>query len=77
MKRFVSVNAAFGRDGTMVPIRIIWDNGAEYPVSDVIAVKYFPTAKTADGGIKFTCIVLGKIRELYFEGHRWYIDPKI
>ena len=29
----------------------------------------------ADGSmcVKFTCVILGKIRELYFEEQRWYI----
>ena len=67
MKRFVTVNASFQADGSMFPVKIIWDNGAEYPISNVIGVKFYPTVKSVKGGVKFTCVILGKIREVYFE----------
>ena len=73
MKRFVTVNASFQADGSMFPVKIIWDNGAEYPISNGIGVKFYPTVKSVKGGVKFTCVILGKIRELYFEEQRWYI----
>ena len=63
MKRFLTVKARFHADGSMLPIKIIRENGAEYLISNVI-------------GVKFTCVILGKIRELYFEEQRWYIIKK-
>ncbi len=76
MKRFLTVKARFHADGSMLPLIIIRDNGAEYPNSNVIGVKFYPTVMAVKGGVKFTCVILGKIRELYFEEQRWYIIKK-
>lgn len=73
MKKFIRLCAEFQRDGTMVPQRIIWENGAEYPISEIIDVRYFKPDKDGILGIKYTCIILGKIREIYYDDARWYV----
>ncbi len=73
MKKYIRINAKFECDGTMLPVRIIWHNGAEYPVSEVIDVRYFKPDNQGALGIKYTCIILGKIRDIYFDSVRWYI----
>ena len=73
MKKYIRIDAKFERDGTMLPIRITWDNGAEYPISEVIDVRYFKTDTKGATGIKYTCIILGKIRDVYFDSVRWYV----
>ncbi|MBR1481820.1 MAG: hypothetical protein IJ598_02500 [Ruminococcus sp.] len=73
MKKYIRINAEFEQDGTMIPVRIIWDNGAEYPISEVIDVRYFKPESSGKIGIKYTCIILGKIRDVYFEDARWYV----
>ena len=55
MKKYIRIDAKFERDGTMLPIKIIWDNGAEYPISEVIDVRYFKTDTKGATGIKYTC----------------------
>jgi len=36
-------------------------------------VRYFKTDTKGATGIKYTCIILGKIRDVYFDSVRWYV----
>ena len=74
MKKYIRIDAIFERDGTMLPVRIIWDNGAEYPISEVIDVRYFKPDLNEATGLKHTCLILGKHREIYFDSMRWYVS---
>ena len=74
MKKYIRIVVEFERDGTLLPIRIIWDNGAEYPISKILDVRYFSSERERASGIKYTCLIRGKTREIFFDRSRWYVS---
>ena len=73
MKRFVSVRATFEEGGNIVPEFITWDAEHIYPISKVIDIRYKKLLDNRAREIKFTCVILGKIRYLYYDERRWYV----
>ncbi len=73
MKRFVSVRATFEEGGNIVPEIITWDENHCYPISKVIDIRYKRLPDKRKCEIKFTCVILGKIRYLFYDEKRWYV----
>lgn len=73
MKRFVQVRATFEEGGSIVPETITWDAEHCYPISKVIDIRYKKLLDERKREIKFTCVILGKIKYLYYDERRWYV----
>ncbi len=72
MKRYVSVKVMFEENGNIVPEAITWDEEHCYPISKIIDIRCKKiTAKITE--IKFTCVILGQIKYLYYDEKRWYV----
>ena len=59
-------------DGSIHPLRVIWEDGRQYPVD---AVKYVtPAAETRSGGsgIRYTLVIKRQEKNFFEDEGRWF-----
>lgn len=73
MDKFVKVTATFDCDGNLTPENIIWSEQKNYPISRVTDIRYTTSPENQKAEIRYTCIIHGKEKFLFFEGNRWFV----
>ncbi len=76
MKKYVKVNATFDCDGNLMPKYICWDDEKKFPIDKITDVRYAASLKAGGAGIRYTCMILGKEKYLFFEENRWFVEAK-
>lgn len=64
---YVPVQLTMNECGQMRPERIIWEDGRQFEIDRVSAVRPAYSAKAGGQGDRYTVFVRGKQRYLYFE----------
>lgn len=77
-RRDVEVVARFGRDGTLSPTAIIWEDGREFLVDRILDTRRAASLKAGGQGIRYTCRILGRERYLWYDDieHLWFVEAK-
>lgn len=77
-RKYVAVVAGFRPDGTIVPLRVVWDD-ITYTVDRVLSRRYTPDPDTGGVGWKFRVLIEGREHVLWFmrdtdisNVSRWY-----
>lgn len=72
-KRYVEVDVRFSTEGRLRPLQIVFDAGRVYTIDQVRDV----CRRAADvGGVgdRYTCVIQGQERYLWFEKGRWFVE---
>ena len=74
----VEVTAKFSREGGVRPLSLVWEDGRTLSVDKVKAVEHAPARVGALLPVRYTCVILGKERWLYFEPERqrWFVEAR-
>lgn len=82
-KVYVQVNVQFREDGIMLPREIIWEDGVRYEIDRVTGIRQAAAMKAGGQGDRYTIMVHGMQRYLFFErcanqtGNnigRWFVE---
>ena len=82
-KKYVDVEVAFRSDGLMLPRALVWDDGRRYEIDRVRAVQSAPALKAGGAGDRYTVMICGRERYLFFEHSvnpddkrlgRWFVE---
>ena len=73
MKNFVKVIVSFDCDGTLTPKVIIWDDAQSFNIDKITDIRFTPSPKNEKAGIRYTCLIHGNQRYLFFENSRWFV----
>lgn len=75
-KVYVEILARFLRGGGMRPTFVVWEDGKRYAVDRVRFVERAPAHVGSVLPMRYTCIVAGRERRLYFETEemRWFVE---
>ena len=85
IRQYVTVRVDFGDDGVMLPRGIVWTDGREYPIDRVKDIRSAPAQKAGGQGDRYTVLVAGQERFLFFEHNadygserigRWFVEIK-
>ena len=85
-KAYVGVNAEFNSDGVMFPRSLIWEDGITYEIDRVIDIRPSFAAKAGGQGDRYTIMVQGQRRYLFFERStnvkgnvigRWFVERRV
>jgi hypothetical protein len=76
-KVYVKVTAAFGSDGRLTPLSLIWEDGQEYHIDRVLDVRPSPALKAGGQGDRYTIRTCGKESFLFFERSPKINDPNL
>lgn len=72
-KRYIDVVVVQKKDGSMIPIYLYWENGRKYKIDKVIS-KERRVSKVGGCGIRYTCLIHGYRRNLFYEKDKWFIE---
>ncbi len=75
-KKYIDVVVLHSKHGTISPVFIIWEDGTKYSVEKILQVIPKSSLKVNGDGIRYTCKIHGKIRYLFFEQNKWFIETK-
>lgn len=85
-KTYVAVDVHFNEDGMMLPRRITWEDGQSYDIDRVKQIRQAAAAKAGGQGDRYTVVVNGMERYLFFERStkltgnnigRWFVERKM
>jgi len=80
------VNAEFNSDGVMLPRSLIWEDGITYEIDRVVDIRPSYAAKAGGQGDRYTIMVHGQRKFLFFErttnmtGNiigRWFVERRV
>jgi hypothetical protein len=84
VKVYVSVNASFDADGTMIPTDLVFD-GRRYQIDKVLDIRQAAAMKAGGQGDRYTVRINGQQSYLFFERStnlsgnnigRWFVERK-
>lgn len=76
IKKYVQVIADFSPDGDLMPLRVIWDDGQEFEITNVTDIAPRKYSKCGGVGVRYTCQIGRAKTFLYFEGNKWFVEAK-
>lgn len=75
-KVFVDVTAFFTKEGKLMPVSFIWEDGVIYEIEKVYGWVKAASLKVGGQGIRYKCRVKGKEVYLFLEEGRWFMEGK-
>ena len=82
---YVSVRCDFADDGTMLPRKIVWEDGSVYGIDRVKQITQAAARKSGGQGDRYTVVIGGKETYLFFQRNaslsgnnigRWFVEKK-
>ena len=75
-KTYVDVLAKFESGGTVVPLRIKWEDGRMFTVDSVLDVRRAASIKGGGLGIRYTVRIGGHNTYLWRDDDQWFVERK-
>jgi hypothetical protein len=85
LKVYVQVSTVFSESGEMRPCCLYWEDGREFIIDKVLAVRPAAAERSGGQGDRYTVRINGKESYLYFEHNpvygtpvlgRWFVERK-
>lgn len=73
-KIYVSVEIRTDVDGSIIPLAVIWENGRRFEIDKILDIRYAASQKAGGIGTRYTCLIRGRQRFLYFEDPQWFVE---
>lgn len=73
-KTYVEVTAHIDVDGHITPLEIIWRDGRIFPIDEVREVIRRASQRVGGFGLRYSVMVHGHEKYLYYENPRWFIE---
>jgi len=75
-KVYVEVWAKHMPHGEVLPTEIVWEDGRHFSVDRILDCRRRASLKVGGIGLRYTCIISGKPRYLFYEEDRWFVEGK-
>lgn len=75
-KVYVEVTAAFSPDGTVLPLKITWQDGTIYEIDRVLDIRRAASLKVGGCGLRYTCRIRGQETYLFWDEDRWFVEAR-
>lgn len=84
-KVYVTVSVEFRKDGQMMPRQLVWEDGQKFDIDRVTAVTPAPALRAGGQGDRYTIMVGGRERYIWFERSaeisganlgRWFVEKR-
>lgn len=85
IKVYVDVVASFNAEGTLIPLKLTWEDGTEYIIDRVTDIRQAAAMKAGGQGDRYTIQVNGKQSYMFFERNasirgnnigRWFVERR-
>lgn len=75
-RTYLEVTVDWLPDGSMKPLSFTWDDGREFKVDSVLAIRKGHSLKAFASGLRYYCQSGKRRYYLHYDGERWYIEQK-
>lgn len=75
-KVYVTVNVDVDLEGKMTPRLITWEDGRQFEIDRILDVRQAASLPAGGNGMRYTCMILGKEKYLFYENPRWFMEGK-
>ena len=75
-KRYIPMIVRFDAEGKMRPIELEFDEAHRYRIERIIDVRRAAGQSVGGVGDRYTCLIRGQERYLWFEKGRWFVEAK-
>ena len=75
-KVFVEVIYLNTTNGSIIPQKVIWEDGRVFEVDRVLDVRQAASLAVGGCGIRYTYRILDKETYLFFEEGKWFVEGK-
>ena len=79
-KVYVDVNEDRLRDGKLIPLSFVWEDGRRYEIDRVIDIRQAASLKAGGVGLRYTVRVKNKEAFMFLEEvggiHKWFMERK-
>lgn len=75
-KVYVNVGVIANTAGEWMPQKIYWEDGRQFEVERVAEVKESVSMEKGCTDKRYTCIIKGKPKHLYYENPKWCVEVK-
>lgn len=72
-KHYTEVKALFDTDGKIIPLSMTY-NECEYEIDRITDIRPAASLKSGGAGIRYTCMVDGKLTYLFLEDTKWFYE---
>lgn len=76
-KKYVEVVADFSAEGILTPMRVIWDDGATYDITNIKEILPRKYSKCGGVGVRYECQIGRQMTYLYYEVDKWFVEAKM
>lgn len=73
-KVFVKVLVQYDEYGNKRPLELEWEDGRCFEIDRIIDICKAASLKAGGAGTRYTVQILGKIRYLFLEDERWFVE---
>jgi len=76
-KVYVTMIVKILKDGSIRPMKMIWEDGLSYDIDRVLHITPAASVKVAGFGKRYTVMIEGKQRDIYDEDGKWFVEKEI
>ena len=76
-KVYVTMIIKILKDGSIRPMKMIWEDGTTYDIDRVLYVTPAASLKVGGCGKRYTVMIEGKQRDIYDEDGKWFVEKEI
>ena len=74
MRVYVGVESYTDEIGHMRPHFVHWQDGRRFEIQTILEERRIVCIDAGGRGTRYTCLINGEERFLFFEGQRWFVD---
>ena len=77
-KVYVDVVTLYTKEGNVIPIKILWNDGMKFNIDKVLDVCKAASLKVGGVGFRYNCRIQSKEKYLFFETNenKWFVEGK-
>ncbi len=74
MRKDIDVIAKMSKDGLVVPLSIVWDDGKTYEIDKVLDIRKKASLKGGGMGLRYTCNIKGQEKFIWLDEYIWFVE---
>ena len=73
-KVFVDIIVKFTKEGTTIPLSVIWEDGRMFDIDRVLDIRRAASLKAGGQGMRYKCRIRGRETFLWYEDGKWFVE---
>ena len=74
MIKYICVDARMEEDGIPKPLILYWEDGRTFEIDKILDIRKKASTKGGGAGLRYTVKINGKIKYLFLNADKWFIE---